>query len=256
LNPLTIGDLKFAEGRYAELYHFSWGTAGKQYTISILTRDGMEDISYLSSSDRSQGWSVRRLSNLPMLVSIYPGQTPIRKGEVYVTVALRFGGTCLWPLLAGYIYDGHRLTWPPGFFEGMTEGPGLLRSITGTNPAAGAEISEAVPTNARWRIKSLIFTLVTDGTVANRLVKIVIDDGANALSKGSCGNYQTASQTYVYTGGAGLYPSSLLIGYWNIVLPEMPILFQGWRIRTETDTIQAGDNYGAPQLLVEEWIQE
>lgn len=58
---------------------------------------------------------------------------------------------------------------------------GHLVSITGTDPAASVEISEIVPDRRRWAIKSIFFTLVTDGTPDNRDVSLILDDGTNTL---------------------------------------------------------------------------
>jgi len=48
------------------------------------------------------------------------------------------------------------------------DGPGCLRSIVGTTPGAGAEISETVPTNARWEPIAFTARFVASATVANR----------------------------------------------------------------------------------------
>jgi hypothetical protein len=44
----------------------------------------------------------------------------------------------------------------------------------------------------------------------------------------------------------------------NALVPIPPdiILSDGDRIRTQTTGIVAGDDWGAPQILVEEWIED
>ena len=84
-------------------------------------------------------------------------------------------------LLQGYITTNARLAWPGSPIMPSTAGAGRLRSITGTDPAAGVEISETVPTGVRWRLLSFAATFVTDGTVANRFPRLQIDDGANVI---------------------------------------------------------------------------
>src|SRR3954454_3952724 len=46
----------------------------------------------------------------------------------------------------------------------LTAGDGIS-SVTGTNAAASAELSDSVPTNARWHLLAMTFSLVTSATV-------------------------------------------------------------------------------------------
>ena len=134
----------------------------------------------------------------------------------------------------------------------ITSVHGRILSITGTDPDAGAEISEVVPARRRWRILAVRFTFVTDATVADRLVHLHIDDGVNTFADICVTTAHQASVTKTYNfsnfGSTQLNPANCLY----IPLPPLP-LSPGFRIRTATDLIEAGDNFGAPQLLVEEW---
>ncbi len=159
-------------------------------------------------------------------------------------------------LISDYLTDPHALGWPGGILRSSVEGPGLLRSITGTNPAAGAEISETVPTNARWRFNSLRANLVTDATGAARAVFLLLDDGATPYFEGIPSNTQAVSSSIIYTMGPVLTGTFIATSRLYIGAPEAPLLFQGHRIRTSTVTLAAGDDWGAPQMLVEEWIED
>ena len=53
-------------------------------------------------------------------------------------------------LTQGWVNAQQYLTWPGGVLERSTNGSGVIRSITGTTPGAGAEISEVVPSGAMW----------------------------------------------------------------------------------------------------------
>jgi hypothetical protein len=66
---------------------------------------------------------------------------------------------------------------------------------------------------------------------------------------------QAASLTVTYSAGAyGIAPmAGLNSRYWS-GYQYLP-LKAGWQIRTTTVNLQAGDNWGAPQLLVEEWLE-
>ena len=186
------------------------------------------------------------------------GATPLR-GQTFVRldVVRGMGGAdiVLSTLLRGYVTSGQRLGWPGAPQEDPLDGQGALRSIGGTDPAANTEISETVPTGARWRVLAVSFQLVTDATAANREVSIVLDDGTNTLFTSPAAFNHTASLTRRYSAasmGVASVPTQATDR--QIVIPDLR-LPAGARIRTATTAIQATDNYGAPRLLVEEWLE-
>lgn len=133
-------------------------------------------------------------------------------------------------------------------------GTGRSRSIAGTNPAAGAEISETVPTGTRWHISAVRISLVTDGTAANRTFQLVFDDGASpSFADIITQTAQTAGTTRVYFFTLDLPVMELaVVGNLLYPLPSELWLPEGFRMRTVTTNLQAGDDYGAPEFLVEE----
>lgn len=135
-------------------------------------------------------------------------------------------------------------------------GTGRIRSITGTDPAAGVQISESVPAGVVWHLWSMRFTFTTDVTVANRYVRILVDDGANIFAYITAQQFQTASLAWNYTLAHFGNDQNVYSGVQNLNLPQLPVLLPGWRLRTNVVNFQAGDDFGAPQLLVEEWYEE
>jgi len=133
----------------------------------------------------------------------------------------------------------------------------LIKAITGTDPAAGSEISETVPTNARWRVASFRFSLTTSATVADRYVQLVVDDGTTPIRWGDFSpSPQGASATWTYQASPGGVEHTVRVGVVRIALPDNLVLPQGWRIRTSTANLQTDDDFGPPELIVEEWIEE
>lgn len=125
-------------------------------------------------------------------------------------------------------------------------------SIGGTDPAAGVEISDAVPANARWNLLAWRATFVTDGTAGNRTAQLVIDDGTNILHFIPSSTVQATTLTWNYHAsniGAAQFNSGV-----QLFLPLPPVLTlpAGYRVRTSTGAIVAGDNWGAARLLVQE----
>lgn len=176
-------------------------------------------------------------------------------GRVQVVRGLGSSGIVLGTLCAGYITSSQPIAFPGGRVRSMVEGPAQIRSITGTNPAAGAEVSETVPTGARWRLIALAVRFVTSATAANRFPILTFDDGTNVFFRADPPTQQTAGVDIGYVGGIGVerLTSTNDVRQWGFPV-AMPLL-AGYRIRTATAFIEADDNWGAPQLLVEEWLE-
>lgn len=181
-------------------------------------------------------------------------------GQTYVVVEIVRGlgssSLALQVLAAGYLNAKQPMAFPNQLVTTSLDSGGALRSITGTNPAAGAEISETVPTGARWELIAIKFTLTTSATVANRLVSLTLDDGVNIFCISGGNQSEPASTVFVYSWSEGL--AGGLVTPTNAIsfsLPNPNRLPAGARIRTQTGAIQAGDQYSAVQYLVREWIE-
>jgi len=200
----------------------------------------------------TEGW----VSNVSVRAST---GTP-RRGQTFVLVELVRGqsGTVqpLTCLLQGYVQDTTRRAWPGSPIEQFSDGRGVIRSITGTDPAANTEISETVPTNARWRLIGLAVPFVADANVANRVIVVTFDDGTNVYLRAPAAGNVTAGQTVQVSLGAFGHTANSFTQVWpSVSVPDL-VLMGGHRIRTVTSGIQVGDNYGGPQYLVEEWIED
>lgn len=183
-----------------------------------------------------------------------------RRGQCFVCLEIvrgRLGAVePIAAIASGYVTDRAWRAFPGALLEDSISGPGVIRSVAGSDPAAGAEISETVPTNARWRLISLQAALVTDATAANRIPVLIVDDGTNELARGGHGIAQAASLTINHT--FGVFGAALQVTTTNFLgmAPAGIVLMGGHRIRTSTAALQAGDNWGAPRLFVEEWIED
>lgn len=183
-----------------------------------------------------------------------------RRGQCYARVEIVRGRTGdvqpIATLGGGYVTETSSLVWPGAPCEDSAAGRGVIRSITGTDPAAGVEPSDTVPTNARWGLMAWRARLVADATVATRTPQFIIDDGTTIVWRWDAGTSATASTSRDYHAGVVGYASPVSISEVSMALPAGLVLPGGYRIRTLTSGLQAGDNWGAPQLLVEEWIED
>lgn len=141
--------------------------------------------------------------------------------------------------------------------DGAKDGPGSIQSITGTDPAAGVEISVTVPANTIWSVRSISAALVTDANAASRRTRATLDDGTTVFHRVSTGVDHTASLTVQYSwapaGAAAIGVVAVTDATVNVPLPIPTVLWPGHKFVTVTGAIVAGDNWGAPQLSVESW---
>ncbi len=128
----------------------------------------------------------------------------------------------------------------------------ILIATTDGDPAAGAEVSITVPGRAVWDVIAIGFVLDTDGTVASRQPALIIDDGQDRIIRLPSEGSTTANsiKSYAWYRGAGHHTNTNngLTGS----LPEPTILLPGWRVLTDTNNLQAGDNFTAPMVYVRE----
>jgi hypothetical protein len=191
--------------------------------------------------------------------AIVSGGTPLT-GQTFVKLSLVHGVTGtppeLWTLAADYVTTKQALSYPGAGIIDPTDTAGALRSITGTTPGAGAEISETVPTGARWELIAFFASFQTSAVVANRIPSFTIDDGAALYYRGGFITNQAASSTIRYQlhqGGA-----AAVLDNANDQIRNVPVnnrLGAGHRIRTVTGAIDVGDQWSLVQYLVREWME-
>src|SRR5262249_42350476 len=104
----------------------------------------------IANSNRTVNTSLTALPEgwlLGVEVLAVSGSTPAN-GSTWVLVELVRGQTVnaevLQALCSGFITARNPVAWPGPSYVNSLDGQGHLRSITGTTPAAGAEISETV----------------------------------------------------------------------------------------------------------------
>lgn len=154
----------------------------------------------------------------------------------------------------GYISFTQTLSWPPGNQENSADGPGAIVSVTGTLPGAGVEISETVPANVVWLLKSFTFQLTTSAAVANRIPHLIVDDGTHVLLDSPATSVLAAGATGRYVTGDDAFVQAATDGtQWMQFVADLRMM-PGYRMRTVTTALQAGDQYTAPQYLVKEWL--
>jgi len=168
------------------------------------------------------------------------------------------GASLAQAIVMGYMGQRDGLAWPYPRYESLVGGVGRQRVIVGTDPPAGAIITETVPAGVRWKLITVRCWLITNATAGNRYVSL-------ALAIDWVGDYwlhvpsvatQPASTTYYYNWAIGLTPYVSTSGN-NIAaaLPDQAPLTAGMQLRVVCGGLLAGDNFSAPRYLVEEWVE-
>lgn len=181
-------------------------------------------------------------------------------GQCFVVVELGLGlGAQFVPLdvlVSDTITAARRVAWPGSPLRGPLDGAGAVRAIAGTTPAAGAEITETVPTGARWELLALTARLTTSATVANREPSLFFDDGATVYLGSPIQVNLTASTVWVVSWfqGAGVITANVS-GTETAPIPTNVRIPAGHRIRTSSQNLQVGDQWAVVEYLVREWLE-
>jgi hypothetical protein len=176
-------------------------------------------------------------------------------GELFVEVVLEINKDPIMMMMAGYVHTARNMSWPTVDQQEMIPNHAWTYTSFGANPAAGAECLITVPTGELWNVKSVYLNLVTDATVSNRRVRLVLTiDGVEydyCISPGD----QAASANYKYyyterTGNPSATSADRLCG----TLPRDLWMNANDTITTATINLQAGDNYGTPVATYRQYL--
>lgn len=193
------------------------------------------------------------------LIAVVTNATP-RVGQTFASIKLIRGITgatiVVGALLQGYVTHTQALAWPGSPVQNSLEVVPPQRVFTGTDPAAGAEILETVPTGARWELMSIATRLVTSGSAGNRRVRLALDDGTNTMIISAVPGVfaATTDRRAMFAQGLAL-ETQIEVDALVAGLPAGLQLLSGFRISTSTLNMLSDDNYFAPVLSVREWLE-
>jgi hypothetical protein len=155
----------------------------------------------------------------------------------------------------GFVPALYATGWPGVPSKEPSDGAGTLISIIGSTPGAGSDISETVPNDRRRELLAFTASLATSATAVTRDVFFTLDDGANVFFQGPSYVGQAPSTNQSYSVNASLTVPNGRPGPVSLLGPIGISLKTGYRIRTITNNLQAGDQWTAPHYLVLEWPQ-
>ena len=220
--------------------------------VFTLTPNTVGTLSSSGVQPQGEGWL------LDAIVFVSAG-TPT-SGQCVVLLRLVRGvatPTVLATIAQGSVTPTQDVTWPPTIpavgMSSLASGSVIL-SVAITQPAAGAEFTQTVTAGKRWRVQSVRGRFTTSASAGSRSPALIFDDGANEVGGAFTGESLAASQQSAYTWAPGLSLQTTS----NSVTRSThgitnAILGPGFRIRSLTQGILAGDQWDVIRALVEEW---
>lgn len=130
---------------------------------------------------------------------------------------------------------------------------GRLFTQTITTPAAGIDFTHTIPARRRWTLRALRFRFITDANVANRRLRILLDDGTNNFATIIAPSATVATSDVFFSLAPNFPVQDIINNNFLLPLPSLA-LASGSHIKSSISAIQAGDQLSAIYLLVEEWI--
>jgi len=186
------------------------------------------------------------------------GAIPVIKSWVIAIRSWSSMGTAPTLTLRGTVRTGKI---EPGGWTGTdqssVDGPGAVITETGTDPAAGAQMTEVVPDGSRRQLQAFSIRLVSDANAATRRQDYQWDDGTLNIDAIAVQATQIESLTRDYFQSyRGLTETAFTTASTPDIHTQVTnhILEAAYRIRTITVNLQVGDNFGAPVLNWKEWL--
>lgn len=219
------------------------------------TREGLFTFRVIPDANYQLTESTFGLPDIPLWISVVDPENQYIQGKCFVSISLAVNGDIVQQLVSSYVSGNHWASWPLTMNEYGRPTPAQIITYNSSNPDAGAQHSFGPPGNTLWLLKALRFSLVTDATVANRVVHIVFSTGGFSTIDCISATAQAASLTRSYScypgisGGAAADDNDIIIP-----IPAGLILGGGDKIKTTITGGVAGDDWGAAQAFVEQYI--
>lgn len=184
----------------------------------------------------------------------------LARGQTFVRAWINRGPTAINNpnaaniLLSDYVTQAAPVGWPVGRVVFPTEGPGNLRTVSVTNPAAGADWTTFVPSGARWRVQSWNAQLVIANAGVARIIRSIVQDTVpNIVWQGSPSQTGAINTTVQVSASSGNFTAAGDPGTITLALPSPCMVPSAGAVRVSTSNINAADQWSLIRMQVEEW---
>jgi hypothetical protein len=180
-------------------------------------------------------------------------------GQTFVRISVRRGAggafDRLGVIIQGQVTANAARSFPGSVVQSPLEVEPYLRTIQGTTPAAGAIISETVPTGVRWELMQFNYQHSTGALPANRLDFMEAISGGLVVFIVAHTTTIPGSSIYNFTWSQNL-PSShdTNNGYARSPIPQRLILPAGSGIFASAFGLLSSDQFSSISYTVREWL--
>lgn len=221
-------------------------------TVRGMTREGPFTFNIILDSVSTIQTFTYRIPDIPIMVSVEQTTLSLDQGRIYASVSLLVNGVYLQQLCSGLVYWSHGISYPSTFTPDSRPNGGEIRIISTANPAAGAQISQSVPSGETWKIKAVSFSLVNAAIAASRRVHIRFDYIGSGVLDFFSDIDQLTGETRKYTC-APVSPVSDSLDDNDIIIPIPAdiVLQPDCAITTTVTNMQATDDFGSAVIWAE-----
>ncbi len=230
----------------------------------LLTPQGEIKYGLLTPSISTVGTAVQDVVVPPAegyLISVHLNANSASRGQCFCKMFLRrtgaAGGGPLGHLLVqGYVSLDDHLGYPQSPTESSLNGRGWTHTATFADPGAGANFFTTVPAGVRWKIQTVIATLVTNATPGNRFAGLVALSPAAQTEF----NIQTPAaipaSTTAFLSWAPGFPELNINNQWTAPSVIDLILVAGSQVSIQVTALQGTDQISSVRLTLEEWVAQ
>ncbi len=248
--------LKFGKEANFELLIRSNQTTQRTLIVRGFTRSGVVSIRHVGDSITTLTETSHGIDDIPIFLAVTPLATANTHGDLYVSVSLRINGDLTIPLVSGFVTGIKGISWPNTNLQDVIPGRGMTESLQITPPAAGNNVSFTIPSNRVLKLRSLVFKLTTDATVASRNVLVeMVHLGTGSIFMGTL-PLHLASLVRDYTFAPfGAQTNVIFNGKIFGAMPNDLWLASEDTLTIIVNNIQAGDVFSAIALNVEQFFE-
>lgn len=247
--------LQFEHGAEFELTGVVTSGTNRLVRISGFTKERPFTFQIQTGSGFKKNIIAFRIPEIPIAIIVSDDSTTLSQNSVYVELNLSVEGTSFIHLLKGYLGVNQSLGWPDSPAVAPLQTRGQASIVASSDPAAGAEITQSIGASIWVLLKSLSFTLVTDGTQTDRRVALEILVANIRIALLPAPSIQAFSRSQAYTWADGASNIQDIDGLTQVsALPRDLLLGPGNIIRTVTTGLEPGDNFSAMNIYVQRYL--
>ncbi len=230
--------------------------SGESMQLRGFTKDGPFTFTFLPDGTNAVQTFRFQISDIPIHVSVSNAGTTSEDVYAYAAVYLGVDTNRLTLLAQGTCGGMFGVAWPQSLPQNSMQSDGVVLTVNGTNPAAGAEVSDVVPDNQVWELLGIDLFLDTDANAADRTCRLDIQfEGQIYITRIAGATMQANEEHSLEFIPGGTTQTTVANETQEIALPPKLFLPAGTVIATTTTNIQVGDNYGTPHYFIRRHYQ-